>query len=82
MIRYGCPVLDHGAEEPFVGFESSVEILNRDSQMVDPARLHGIDSIRSGSVSRERDDLGHADLLGGARLGVHVGEQVEHLLSN
>ena len=53
LIRDGCPVLDHGTEEPFVRVESCVEILNRDSQMVDPARRHSIDSIRSGSVPRE-----------------------------
>jgi hypothetical protein len=38
-------MLHLGAEEPAVGLDGLVEILDRDAEMMDPSRLHAGDAI-------------------------------------
>ena len=45
LISYGRAVLDLRAEEPLVGREGRIEVLDRDPQMVDPPRVHASDAI-------------------------------------
>ena len=45
LISYGRAVLDLRAEQPLVGHEGRIEVLDRDPQMVDPPRVHASDAI-------------------------------------
>jgi len=46
LIIHRRAVLDPRSEQPLVGRECRVEILDRDPQVVDPPRLHASDAIR------------------------------------
>ena len=46
LILHRRAMLDPRAEQPLVRGEDRVEVLDRDSQMVDPPRLHASDAIR------------------------------------
>ena len=46
LISYRRAVLDQRPEQPLVGLERRVEVLDRDPEMVDTPRLHASDAIR------------------------------------
>jgi hypothetical protein len=72
LFGNGLAVLEPGAEEPLVRRERRVEIVDRDAEVMNPARLHAGDAI---GWSVGRDDPDGADRLGSAGLGLDVGEQ-------
>ena len=47
LLRNGLAALERSAEEPLVGRDRLVEILDRDAKMVDSARLHAADAIEA-----------------------------------
>ena len=46
LILHGRAMFDARAEQPLIRRESRVEVLDRDSKMVNPPRLHASDAIR------------------------------------
>jgi hypothetical protein len=40
LVRDGLPVLDARAEQPLVGADGLVEVLDGDAEVMDPPRLH------------------------------------------
>jgi len=44
LVRHAGAVLELGAEEPLVGRERLVEVLDRDAEVMDPPGLHGADA--------------------------------------
>jgi hypothetical protein len=46
LLLHRRAVFDPSAEQPFVGRERGVEVLDRDPQVMDPSRLHASDAIR------------------------------------
>ena len=77
--------LDLCAEQPLIRVDRVVEVLDGDSQMVDPLRLHAkrmLSADRGSPVgrildTRERNDP--ADGLAHARFGLDVGQERHHL---
>ncbi len=47
LILHRCAMLDFRSEQALVRGQSGVEIVDRNSEMVDPPRLHGSDAIHS-----------------------------------
>jgi len=46
LILHRRAMFDARVEQPLIGRESRVEVLDRNSKMVDPPRLHASDAIR------------------------------------
>jgi len=47
LLRNGLPPLERSTEEPLVGRNRLVEILDRDAKMMDSPRLHAADAIEA-----------------------------------
>lgn len=46
LLLHARPLLERAAEQPLVGLERLVEVLDRDADVVDTARLHAGDRMR------------------------------------
>jgi len=78
LVRNGLAMLEPRAEEPLVGRQRLLEVLDGDTEVMNPARLHAADAIRCSSVGG--DDPHGADGLGVLRIRLDANEQGSELV--